>query len=158
MATLNRLAISLVVVGAACGKQARDGDTTQPPPNPPDRCAVAGASKLAAWPIPQGCAVKDAREPTWIRTDADVAAHLTCGVDAQALPLLAVERTLSPATIGIDAYDDGKTITWVSRQRKPCPGERPPMPVPASFVFVATGVTGERADAESTCTVEIKCP
>lgn len=164
MAMMNRLAISLVLVAAGCGKKAKDGGGSEPPPQPkPDPCAVAGATKLAAWKVPDGCAVKDAGEPTWIRTDADLAAHLVCGADVPeqdlpAPPLLAVERTLSPATVGIDAYDDGKTITWVSRQRNPCPGEPPPMPVPASFVFVASGLTGDRAFADKICTVDIKCP
>ena len=157
---MKRLAISLLFVATACGKQAKDGGTTEPPPQPkPDTCAVAGAKQLPRFDVPAECSVKDVGAPTWLRTDADLAAHMPCSeLQDLDLPLLAIERTLSPATVGIDAYDDGKTITWVSRQRNPCPGEPPPMPVPATFVFSAAGLTGDRAFAESTCTVDIKCP
>ena len=156
---MTRIAIALVLVIAACGKKALDGKPLEPPVKP-DTCAVAGATQLKAWPIPQGCSIKDADAPTWLRTDADLAAHVGCGsevpeFDFPAPPLLAITRTLSPATVGIDAYDDRKTITWVSRQRNPCPNEHPPMPVPMSYVFVASGLTGDRAYAESTCTVTV---
>ncbi len=159
MAAMTRIAIALVFV-VACGKKAKDDKTLDD--STPDTCAVAGAKQLPAWPVPQGCSVKASSEPTWIRTDADLAAYLPCGpevpeFDFPAPPLVAVQRTLSPATVGIDAYDDGTTITWVSRQRNPCPGEYPPMPVPVSYVFVASGATGDRAYAESTCTVAFKC-
>lgn len=166
MATMTRLTCVLLVLAAACGKKATDGktiDETKPDDTKPDPCAVAGAKQLPAWTVPQGCSVKVATDPTWIRTDADIATYLPCGPDVPefdypAPPLLTIHRTLSPSTLGIDAYDDGKTITWVSRQREACPGEYPPMPAPVNYVFVASGLTGDRVYAESRCRVAFKCP
>jgi hypothetical protein len=158
--TRTRIAIALVLVAAACGKKATDGKTLdEPKADKPDTCAVAGAKQLAVWKPPAGCELHDLVDATWIKTADDLAAHLTCSgaPPAFAGPVVAISRELSPATVGFDAYDDGKTITWVSRQRNPCRGEYPPMPITLSYAF-AVPDAGDRAYAESTCTVAFKCP
>ena len=54
------------------------------------------------------------------------------------------------------AFDDGKTVTLVSRQRKPCPNDPRPMPTPAiTSVFLAA--SGARVFAEASCSFEAKC-
>jgi hypothetical protein len=162
MAAMTRLTFVLVVLAAACGKKAPDGktpdDTGDTTPDPPDTCAVAGATPLAVWTPPAGCELRDIGAATWIKTADDVAAHLACTGTAPAVttPVVAISRQLSPATVGFDAYDDGKTITWVGKQRNPCPGEPPPMPITRTYAFTVPA-GGDRAYAESTCTVAVKC-
>ena len=77
------------------------------------------------------------------------------GGDQQAL--VAAAYTLSPAGVGLGAFDDGKTVTLVSRQRSPCPGDPMPMPMNSTAWFVLpTG--GERTFGAAACTVESTCP
>ena len=65
-------------------------------------------------------------------------------------------RSFSPAQVGLDALDDGKKLTLVSRQRLPCPKDPRPMPGPDS-AFAYTLSSGTRTFAETSCNIEVKC-
>jgi hypothetical protein len=53
--------------------------------------------------------------------------------------------------------DDGKTVTFVNRQRTSCKNDPLPMPISTTLAFVVAG-TSPRTFAEASCTVETKCP
>jgi hypothetical protein len=146
---------------AACGSSTADTRT-------PDTCVATGRSlgkKLTAWKPPAGCTVKGgAHAPKLLASDADARAHVACedpkaslGIDFAKQQLVVTARSFSPAQVGLDVYDDGKQITFVSRQRSPCKNDPRPMPGPdTTFVFETTG--GTRTFADGSCNVESKCP
>ena len=133
----------------------------------PPRCKAdgLGAAKLVdPWKPPDSCHWRGLAHgsTTIMRSEADLfAGALDCtassGVDFAKSNVVVSGRSLSPATVGIDVYDDGKKVTFVSRQRDSCPKEFPPMPitVPLAF-FVPAGEA--RTFAEATCKQERKCP
>jgi hypothetical protein len=154
------LAIVCVLIGCSSKKpESNQG-------SPSDPCSPAAlnlpkAKPLVAWQPPAGCEVHDASIPKIVRTPADAKTRFECketlfGFDFSTQGLLVAQRTLSPGTTGIDVLDDGKTVTFVSKQRTPCPDDPKPSPAPVSLVF-AVGA-GDRAFAEASCTVETKCP
>lgn len=151
---------SLVIVMAAS-----TGALADPKPDP---CSAQGlglpkAKPLAAWTPPAGCTASGANTPALLATEADAKAAVTCkdpktklGVDFAKSALVVTSRQWSPATVGLLAFDDGKTVTLVSRQRKPCPDDPRPMPTPAiTSVFLAA--KGARTFAEASCSFEPKC-
>src|SRR5690606_6529134 len=103
-----------------------------------DPCSAAAlglgqASPLNSWQPPAGCTPRDAGTGT-VRGEAELAERLECpagtaaGVDFSRHALLSVSHTLSPAEVGLIAFDDGATITLVTRQRSPCPDDPRPTP------------------------------
>lgn len=140
---------------------------TPPPEAPakPDPCGAAalglGAARaLDPWTLPSGCTPTGSRGKTIARTDAELAALVQCpagvGVDFSKQAVLAVGYTLSPAGVGLGAFDDGKVVTLVSRQRNPCPNDPMPMPMNTTAWFVVPG-GGERTFADKVCKVETTC-
>jgi hypothetical protein len=99
---------------------------------------------------------------TIMRSEADLAAGaLDCttssGVDFAKNNVVVSGRSLSPATVGIDVYDDGKKLTFVSRQRGSCPNEYPPTPITIPLaLLIPAGET--RTFADAMCKQEYKCP
>ena len=133
----------------------------------PPRCKAEGlgAAKLVEpWKPPDGCHWRGLAHGTTtiIRSETDLIAGAmdctaTSGVDFAKTNLVVSGRTLSPATVGIDVYDDGKTLTFVSRQRDSCPKEYPPMPITIPLALLIP--TGEaRVFADAMCKQEWKCP
>lgn len=137
------------------------------PTNQPDPCAAAAlgltqAAPLAPWTVPSGCTPRGASGEHIARSEAALAQRLACasttpGVDFTTTAILSVGYTLSPAGAGLGAFDDGKVVTIVTRQRSPCPGGPMPMPMSATAWF-SLPAAGERTFANTTCTVESKCP
>lgn len=119
---------------------------------------------LPAWKVPEGCTLKTGgRAPQLIASEADARQRLECkdpkaklGVDFGKQQLVVVTRSFSPAQVGLEALDDGKKVTMVSRQRLPCPRDPRPMPGPDS-AFAYTLTSGARTFAEASCNVETKC-
>jgi hypothetical protein len=96
-----------------------------------------------------------------MRTEADLlAGALDCpssGIDFGKSNVVVAGRSLSPATVGIDVYDDGQKLTFVSRQRDSCPKEYPPMPITIAIAFLIPA--GEaRTFGEAMCKQAYKCP
>lgn len=110
--------------------------------------------------IPAGCDPQAAVGAPPIQSEEAFHTRLGCtaasGIDFARFELRITTRTLSPAGVGTEVVDDGKTVTFVSLGRDPCPGEPPPMPmsVPVAFLL-PTGAT--RDTAESWCKVSVSC-
>lgn len=140
-------------------------DAPKDPAKDPCGAAALGlgsATALAPWRPPAGCTPRGG-ETTVLRAAAELEARLECaggathGFDFSKQALVAAAYTLSPAGVGLGAFDDGKTVTLVSRQRSPCPGDPMPMPMNSTAWFVLpTG--GERTFGAAACTVESTCP
>lgn len=132
-----------------------------------DAKKFAPAKKLDAYKMPAGCAAGPKAQQQAglaVTKEADARTHLICkdpstklGVDFTKRQLIVTSRSFSPAQIGLDVYDDGKKITFVSRQRSPCKNDPRPMPGPnVTFLFEAPA--GARTFSDGSCTVETKCP
>lgn len=171
----------IVLVGststAACHRDGRvdflsEGGATSTPATAtaatadPPHCKAEGlgaARLVTAWKPPEACHWRGLAHgaTTIMRTEADlVAGALDCpasGVDFAKSNVVVAGRSLSPATVGFDIYDDGKTATFVSRQRDSCPKEYPPMPITVPIAFlIPAGET--RTFGEATCKQPWKCP
>lgn len=148
--------------GSPLGDAAAPASSESAAPAPacvPD--ALRSATPLVPYRLPPACRLRGGPSTVVLATPAEAARALDCG-DAGApadLPALVVgQRVLSPATVGIDAYDDGARITIVSRQRGACPGEYPPMPVPATLAFRLPAAPGSKRDlGEATCSQAWRC-
>lgn len=150
----------------------RDGADTKAPPIDdaikPDPCSAAAlrlenAAPLPGWQIPDGCTPGGGGTgETFLRSQADLTARVPCppgvahGVDFNKNAVLAVGYHLSPAGAGMGAFDDGKVITLVTRQRSPCPDDPRPMPMNTTAWFLVPA-GGERTFANTICTIESKC-
>lgn len=153
------------------GKAGTSGVTTPPTPTPdvaakPDPCGAAAlglgqAAALEPWNPPPGCSPRGDGNAI-LRSDDELAPRLECSaglnhlVDFTRHALLAVGYTLSPAGVGVGAFDDGKVITLVSRQRSPCPGDPMPMPMNTTAWFQLPA-GAERTFSDKVCTVESTC-
>jgi hypothetical protein len=151
----------LVSFGCSSKRQSTSGGSSEvvasADPCAPAALGLSGAVALSPMGTPEGCTVNATKEPviheprgTWLDCSAS---GTRADVNHRAL---VVERMLSPAQIGTDVYDDGKTITFVNRQRATCPGDPQAMPVPVTLVF-RVETDGTRAFAEASCTVPRKC-
>lgn len=157
--TLPRVLFALVA-SAACAPARAAGDDG---PCSARALKLGAAKPVAALPIPTGCTVRGAGdEPVLVRTRAALDQHLACpagaapAIDFERQALVVVSRMLSPATVGIDAFDDGKVVTLVTRSRRPCPDDPRPMPTPASYLYVV-GAQPTRGFAEAQCTTDSRC-
>jgi hypothetical protein len=140
--------------------------TTSKPAAPACKAEGLGGAKLVTtWKPPESCHWKGlaAGAVTIVHNEADLdAAALDCpgvrsGVDFAKNDVVVTGRTLSPATLGVDVYDDGQKVTFVSREREPCPHEYPPIPVTVPVAFlIPAGRT--RTFADASCKQEYKCP
>lgn len=121
---------------------------------------LGAAKAVPAWTIPTGCTPKGSSGNIIAKSDEELRAILECtagsGVDFGKQSVLAVGYSLSPAGAGMGAFDDGKVITLVSRQRSPCPGDPLPMPMNTMAWFVLEK-GGERTFASATCTIASTC-
>ncbi len=173
------LVMPIFTVLAACGsapesatsKDPSDRTGTAAVKTTPDRpeadpCGATAlglgqAVALEPWSPPPGCSPRGDGKAI-LRSDAELTPRLECTagmnhlVDWTQHALLAVGYTLSPAGAGLGAFDDGKVITLVSRQRNPCPGGPMPMPMNTTAWF-RLPAGGERSFADKVCTVESDC-
>jgi len=125
--------------------------------------SLAAARPVPAWRPPEGCErANDAGQTVTVRSEEQLRAIYVCpagavsGIDFAANHLVLADRMLSPAQIGSDIYDDGTTITFVSRQRTSCPDDPQPIPTPYTVAFLLPA-GAERAYAEASCTVRQAC-
>lgn len=145
-----------------------------PPPTPPvpdaavkpDPCGAAAlglgsAVALPLWTPPPGCSPRGDGTKI-LRSDDELTPRLECTaglnhlVDFTKQALLSVGHTLSPAGAGMLAFDDGKVVTLVSRQRNPCPGDPMPMPMNTTAWYLLP-VGAERTFADKICTLDSQC-
>jgi hypothetical protein len=159
-------AFLLCLASAACSRPGPDtraagsgeSDTHASSPCSPAALGLGSARRLPAWKPPATCTITAPSEPQIVTNATGV---LDCteaepGIDFTRQRLLAQERMLSPATVEIVAFDDGTTITLVSRQVTPCLDDPRPMPVPTTLLYL---VDAERSRvlAEATCTERRTC-
>ncbi len=125
----------------------------------------AKSTKVTAYKPPADCTPKGGdRTPHLITSSADARSNLACkdpnaklGVDFKNNQLIVTARSMSPAQVGMDVYDDGKVVTFVHRDREPCKNDPQPMPGPnTTFLFKIT--SGARTFAEAACSIATKCP
>jgi hypothetical protein len=131
-----------------------------------DPCGAAAlglgkATLMTPWKMPDGCELVGVGESIILRDDNDAAAHTRCtgaplGHDFTKAALVVKQDTLSPASTGIIAYDNGTTITWVTTFRTPCPDDPQPMPVPITLVYPVEAKAG-RAFDDKNCTRPTPC-
>jgi hypothetical protein len=149
----------------ACSAAEHPADA-EPKPGSCDATAktMGKATKLAAWKPPADCTPKPVGNVKAIGTEADALPQFECkgtttklGIDFKQRQLVVTTRSFSPAQVGLDVYDDGKQITFVSRQRIPCKDDPRPMPGPDT-TFLFTPASGARTFAEGSCSVATKCP
>lgn len=128
----------------------------------PSALGLGAAAPVQLYKVPIGCAlVGPGGPPTTIRSEDAFHAALNCqkpsGVDFATQELVASARVLPPAGMGTDIVDDGTKVTFVNKQRRPCPNEPPPMPITVTVAFLLpAGAT--RAYADTVCTVDTQCP
>jgi len=132
------------------------------------RCKADGlgtAKLVTTWKPPEACHWKGLAHgaTTIMRSEADlVAGALDCpesassGIDFTKNNVVVTGRALSPATVGVDVYDDGQKITFVSRQRDSCPNEAPPMPITVPIAFLVPA-GASRTFGEAMCKQPWKC-
>ena len=63
---------------------------------------------------------------------------------------------LSPAYGGSELFDDGTTVTYVQRDRSPCPDDPLPMPIGSSIAYLLPH-GAERAYAQRACPLPAQC-
>lgn len=116
--------------------------------------------------LPAGCAFASPgtlTAPTVITDDAALAASVTCADGASPTitlgedQLMVASFTMSPAFGGMAIVDDGTTVTYVTRDRPPCPGDPMPMPTPASALAYRLPRGATRAFRELACTLPRTC-
>ncbi|HWB81544.1 MAG TPA: hypothetical protein VG755_41570 [Nannocystaceae bacterium] len=176
-----RSCLLLVVLVAACssppkkkdGERARKDEAepeaeAKPKPKPIDPCApsqlgLGAARQLPPWAAPTGCTAKSgANEPTAVTSEAEFAARFECpkgttsGLDFTKQQLMVQDKMLSPAGAGTTIVDDGSKVTFIERDRSPCPGDPQPMPMGYTLGFVLPA-GAERSYATRSCTLPPKC-
>lgn len=139
-------------------------------PSDPNACRPANletAQALRPLVLPGGCrlgqggslsaplVVADAAGyASILQCDAGVAAPLA--IDFATERLLVVSFSMSPAYAGLEALDEGGVVTFVQRDRSPCPDDPMPMPMNTTVAFVLA--EGEaRTYAQASCSVPARC-
>lgn len=149
--------------GAPEGAPAKDGKVVDP--CSPSALKLPGATRLPAWKPPERCTPRSAgSERAVLRTQADIDANFECsqgtslGVDLTKQAIVRVSWNMSPAAVGLDALDDKKTLTFVTRFRSPCPKDPHPMPITMTMWYLLPAGGADRGFADANCTIETKCP
>lgn len=132
-------------------------------PCAPAQLGLAAARTLQPWAAPTGCTAKSgANEPTAVTSEAEFAARFECpkgttsGLDFTKQQLMVQDKMLSPAGAGTTIVDDGAKVTFIERDRSPCPGDPQPMPMSYTLGFVLPA-GAERSYATRSCTLPPKC-
>ncbi|MDQ3035892.1 MAG: hypothetical protein M3Y87_26045 [Myxococcota bacterium] len=170
-------AITALALAVACSgsSDAAPPAPVPPTPVPPDIAAapvsctppgLEAARAVEILTLPPGCTIESAgppSQPRTITTSEELAAHLRCeGAEAPAIDLaehdlVAVALDISPASAGHAIFDDGTTVTFVSRQRRPCPGDPQPMPITSTITFLLPS-DAARAWRQASCSLPLRCP
>lgn len=139
------------------------------PPGDPNTCMPAGleaAVEVETVVLPRECRVVASGSisaPTIVRNADELAAAIECdagssppAIDFGEHQLHVANFMLSPAYGGSVLVDDGKTVTFVQRDRSPCPDDPLPMPIGSSLAYLLPQAA-ERTYAQLACTLPAKC-
>lgn len=139
----------------------------QPPKS--DTCVVAGleaARSVEMVRIPSGCRVLAGgtiAAPTVVQSVEELASALECDanserptIDFAKHQLMLATFSMSPAYGGSEVLDDGTKVTFVQRDRSPCPDDPMPMPMNSTLAYLLP--KGEaRTFHQAACTLPPKC-
>ena len=134
-------------------------------PCSPDALKLPTAKPLAGWSPSTSCSLAHAgharHDVVHSQTELDRLFACSSGspphFDFSHASLVVVSWEMAPAATGLDALDDGQTLTFVTRLRKPCPGDLHPMPVNDTRFFVIPTAGATRTFGTASCTLETKC-
>lgn len=118
--------------------------------------------------LPAGCTFGPGgslEAPVVLSDPAILASAITCPsgtvaptIDLASGDVLLVAFTMSPAYAGMGVFDDGTTVTFVMRDRPPCPGDPMPMPTPMSSAVAFRLPHGaSRAFRQASCSLPLRC-
>lgn len=140
----------------------------QPEPKS-DSCMPGGleaAHSVEMVRIPGGCRAVSGgtiTAPSVIHDADELARALECDanserptVDFAKHQLMLVEFSLSPAYGGSEVFDDGSKVTFVQRDRPPCPDDPMPYPMPATFAYLLPQ-GAERSYQQLSCSLPERC-
>ena len=156
------LSFGILMLAAGCAAKSSGSGSGQP--DGADTCDLAAlglgsARNVPAWTPPVACKQSDGAGAAGIvRTEEGFRARFICangassGIDFQQNQLVVQVRTLSPAGVGGEIADDGKTVTYVSHFRRNCPDEPRPMPMGYTVMFLLPA-GADRQFADASCTV-----
>jgi hypothetical protein len=132
-------------------------------PCAPAQLGLGAARTLKPWAAPTTCTgTSGATGPTSIRSEAEFAKRFSCpagttsGIDFATQMLVVEDRSLSPAGAGTIIVDDGARITFIERQRSPCPDDPKPMPMDYTLGFLLPA-GAERTYTSRACTLPPTC-
>ncbi len=140
-------------------------DAPKVSPKPIDPCGPEalklGTSRpLVAWKPPVGCKARGSTIA--LRTKGALDAEFNCPtgiaveVDLAKYVLVQVTQTMPPAAIGLEALDDGRALTLVTRFRTACPKDPQTKPTTKTAWFLVP-LNGDRTVDRASCTIEMKC-
>jgi hypothetical protein len=135
-------------------------------PKPIDPCGadalkLGAATPVAVWKPPAGCRAK--RNSIVLSTKAALDAQFDCAkgtavvIDFTKYRLVQVTQNMLPAALELDALDDGKTLTLVTRFRNRCPKDAF-MPSMSRTIWFLLRAGTDRSLDRASCLVEMKCP
>lgn len=128
----------------------------------PAKLGLGEAKPVTPWKLPAECKLRHGNQGlTFARTAEELGAQLDCangsaGIDLTKHALAVARRMMSPAQVGTNVVDDGKTLTFLLRTRNPCPNDPRPMPTPETILFLVPA-GGERAVKDLSCMVPSSC-
>jgi hypothetical protein len=177
------LALSLVACGAR--ESADPPPTTDPRSDPPPggggaageggsapapTCMpgeLASASPVYLLRLPEGCTLSTTAtfpSPQIVRTAEELPSVLRCTgtaaapeLDLAAHDLVLASYSMSPAFGGSAVVDDGTTVTFVQRDRPPCPDDPMPMPMPGGTIAFLLPEGETRTYQTAACTLPRRC-
>jgi hypothetical protein len=153
-----RLLLVLAVAGCAT-------PTAEAAPDPCGAAALklAGAKLLVEYKKPEFCEAQITSGRAVMKSQVDFDRYFRCAKDHQIAidwkkqALVFDAWMMSPAAAGLDAYDDGKVITFVTRDRSPCPNDPHAMPITLQKYFVLAAGGAGRTYADASCTMPAHC-
>jgi hypothetical protein len=159
------LRLSLALCLAACARPTPpgEGEARAKDPCSAGALGLGEAKPVVRFDLPTGCSARaQGGAPVVIGSDAERDEKLECPPDmrpkldfgAQALVIAQLDQ--SPATVGFDVLDDGKTVTFVSHFRPSCPGDPLPMPIQVTRSFVVSP-NAPRTFGQARCTLARDC-
>ena len=163
---MRTVALFIALLSAACGAN----DNGAPPPERNERpgCRppeLTNTPAIGLVEVSPGCRFiggGTARAPRVVSSVQELEQVLACpggppiAIDLGDHDLAVVGFTMSPAYGGTEVLDDGATITIVTQDRPPCPGDPQAMPTPSFFAFpLPKGA--ERTFAQASCALVAHC-
>jgi hypothetical protein len=134
-----------------------------------DTCMPGGleaAHSVEIVRLPSGCRASSGGSimaPSVIKSADELASALECdaGVERPTIDfgksqVMLVEFSMSPAYGGSEVFDDGSKVTFLQRDRSPCPDDPLPMPMQTSLAYLLPP-DAQRTYHQASCTLPARC-